>query len=343
MMNDQEDILSTGTLYWIKSNRRGTIPVPLEFLNEDQKQTLRSGLISNNYPSICTLEYETQNAHYIWEEKHCLYEVLVTDIYLSLEIKRKLSPYKRTKNKAEYRVVLSDMKRLKEEFDTNKIDEVSVRDILNNIVWRPWQYVEWRDRREKKIKGVCETCGETADLILQHTRQQRKSKDIIFDLIGIQYEELLKYYREHENEIELPIPVNIKKVPVCPKCGSSKVRHRMRANNYVCEKSRNYVKCKHEFTIPDYGIDERDIKQAEKKRRSLLRDRFCKEQGIYNKAAEISLKEIITYLEMVYVKTLCRKCAFIEDRTTVRLCQFCAKNYHPKWRPMCKECAKNQD
>ena len=162
-------------------------------------------------------------------------------------------------------------------------------------------------------------------------------------MIGEQCEALLTYYEEHENEIELPLPENVEKVPVCPKCGSSRVRHRMRKDNYVCEKTRNYVICKHEFTIPDYGIDERVIAQAEKDRRSLLRDKFCQKQDIYQRAAKIALEEIISYLEMDHVKTLCRKCAFIEDRTDQKLCCVCGKNYHPRRHAMCKECEERQD
>ena len=267
----------------------------------------------------------------------------MTDISLSLEVKSQLSPRKRAPNKESYRPTLSDIKRLQAEFEAGDVDEASVRDILSHLTWRPWQYTEWKERRDKKIQGSCETCGKTEDLVLQHTKQPRKTKDIIFDLVWEQYEALLIYTAEHKNEIELPLPENVEKVPVCPKCGSSRVRHRMRKDNYVCEKTRDSMTCKHEFAIPDYGIDERVIAQAEKKRRSLHRERFCQKQGIYHKAAEIALEEIIAYLEMEHVKTLCTRCAFIEDRTDLRLCRVCGKNYHPRRYALCRECLEKQD
>ena len=336
-MNEEDDTLKTGTLFWIKAGGRGTVAVPLDYLNEEQKLTLKSGLENGRYEYAYDRYRQNLNAHHMWEEKNGAFELWVTDIDLSLEVKRQLSPGRKV-NKVAYRSTLTDMKRLRAEFEADKVDEPYVRDILSNLTWRPWQYSEWKELRDKKIQSACETCGETEDLILQHTRQPQKTKDIVFALVGKQFEAFLAYAEEHKNEIELPIPENVEKVPVCPKCGSSRVRHRLRKDNYVCEKTRNYVICKHEFTIPDYGMDERVIKQAEKDRRSLLRDRYCKEQGIYQQAAEIALEEIVSYLEMNHVKTLCRKCAFIEDRTTQVLCRFCGKNYHPKRYAMCKDC-----
>ena len=213
-MDEHDDILTTGTLFWIKAAHRGTVAVPLEFLTDEQKQILRTGLKEGRYPDY--FNYQSQNAHFKWEEKHCSYELLVTDIDLSPEVKRKLSPRKKPPQDVTYRVTLSDIKRLKEEYEAGHFDEDYVRDILTNLTWRPWQYTEWNDLREKKIQNACEICGETTSLILQHTIQPRKTKDIIFELVGEQYEELLSYYREQLHESELPIPANAEKVPVCP-------------------------------------------------------------------------------------------------------------------------------
>lgn len=316
-MEKREDILTTGTLYWIKAGRRGSAPVPLEFLNEDQKQTLRSGLESDRYPLVRS--FENFHAHFIWVDEHCLYEVQVTDIDLSPETKRKLSPVKSVPESIPYRLTLSDMKRLQTEFVSGEVDETFVQDILSRLPWRPWQDAEWKSMRDLKIKDVCKNCGKTTDLVLQHTIQPRKIGNIIYDLVGEQYDEFQLYIENNKNLIELPLPENTKKVPVCPKCGSSRVRHRIRKGNYICEKTRDNVICKHEFSTPDYGYDERLLLTAEKKRISLLRERFCQVHGLNHKATVISLEEIISYLEMVHTKTLCNKCAFIEDKPYLKL------------------------
>jgi hypothetical protein len=98
------------TLFWIKAGYRGSVPVPLEFLTEKQKRTLRCGLERDHYPRFFGLK--TQNAHYIWEEKTGIYEVLVTDIDLSPATKRKLQPTKRAPEKFPFRYTLSEMTRL---------------------------------------------------------------------------------------------------------------------------------------------------------------------------------------------------------------------------------------
>jgi len=311
-MNNQNDILTTGTLYWCKAGRRGSAPVPIEFLNEDQKQTLRSGLERDRYPLVRFSEMF--NAHFIWVDEYGLYEVLVTDIDLSSETKRKLSPGKKVHESIPYRATLSDMKRLQNDFITGEVDETFVQVILSRLIWRPWQYAEWKSMRDLKIKDACENCGVSTDLVLQHTIQPRKVSSIIYDLVAEQYEAFQLYIEQKKDDIELPLPANIKMVPVCPKCGSSRVRHRIRKGNYICEKTRDYVICKHEFSTPDYGYDERLLQVAEKKRRSLLRDRFCLEYGLNHKAIVIALEEIVSYLNLEHTKTLCNKCAFIEDK-----------------------------
>jgi hypothetical protein len=63
-----------------------------------------------------------------------------------------------------------------------------------------------------------------------------------------------------------------------------------------------------------YLTDEIDIKEAEKRRVSLFRDKFCEKEGLLRIAAEQSLEEIIAYLNFDHTKTLCNKCAYAEDR-----------------------------
>ena len=73
LMNEEDDILTAGTLFWIKAGGRGIVSVPLEYLSEEQKQTLRSGLESDRYSYA--IRCQNLNADYRWEEKHGLYEV----------------------------------------------------------------------------------------------------------------------------------------------------------------------------------------------------------------------------------------------------------------------------
>ena len=148
-MNNQNDILTTGTLYWVKSNHRGNVAVPLKYLSEEQKQILRSGLKTNKYQLFRS--NSTFKAHYIWIDNVFGNELLVTDIELSRQIKNKINPIiKKQPNKLKYRLTLSDMKRLKYDFISGEINESMVQQILSKITWRPWESNEWKSKREDR-------------------------------------------------------------------------------------------------------------------------------------------------------------------------------------------------
>lgn len=315
LMSEKEEILNTGTLYWFKSQRRGKVSVPLHYLTDEQKETLRSGLMSNRY-KLCN-PYHSFKVHYMWVGNDNPRHFLVTDIEISSAIKRKISPSKAIHKKTPYRLTLSDIKRLLDDFKCGKVDEIYAKNFLSDKPWRPWEEKEWKSKRDTIIQKSCKYCGSKEKLVLQHTKQPRKINSILYDLIGEQYEKLQLYIEQNINSIELPFHENVSKVLVCPKCGSSRVHFRIRGENkgtYICNKSSNKVICKHKFVTPNYGYAERDIQQAQKRRKAILRDKFCEKEGLLRIAIEISLEEIITYLNFDHTITLCNKCAYIEDR-----------------------------
>jgi hypothetical protein len=314
-MTKEEEVLNTGTFYWFKSQRRGNVAVPLCYLTDEQKKTLCSGLVSNRY-EVCN-PYQYFTTHYMWLDNNKRGYFLVTDIELSLEIKKKISPTKPVGEKFSFRITLSDIKGLRNEFKCGKVDERYIERVLTDTPWKPWVEKEWKSRRDAIVKNFCEHCGNPEKLVLQHTIQPRKINAILYELVGDRYEEFQLFVERNKNNIELSFSESIHKVPVCPKCGSSQVHLRIRGTNkgtYVCNKSRNYLVCKYKFVKPDYGYDEIDIQEAEKKRVSLLRDKFCEKEGLLRIAVEKSLEEIITYLNFDHTKTLCNKCAYSEDR-----------------------------
>jgi hypothetical protein len=209
------------------------------------------------------------------------------------------------------------MVRLQSDLEKGKVDEIEVKRFLFNAKWEPWVEKEWKTKRDAIIQSFCETCGSQENLVLQHTVQPRTIPKILFALVGHRHEECQIFLERNREKVELQFGDNVQKVPVCPKCGSSQVHLRIRGQNkgtYVCNKSRDYLPCKHKFIEPDYGYDERDIKKAEKRREATLRDKFIEEEGLLRIAVEIALEEIIIYLNLDHTKTLCNKCAYKEDR-----------------------------
>jgi len=310
----KEEILNAGTFYWFKSQRKGKVAVPLCHLTDEQKSILCSGLVSNRYEQ-CN-PFQSFSTHYMWQDNNRGY-LLVTDIELSLEIKKKLVPNKPVGDKIIFRITLSNIKCLLNDFMCGKVDESYVRNILTDAAWKPWGEQEWKLKRDTIIKNCCERCGDNKKLILQHTIQPRKINAILYELVGERHDEFELFADQNRSNIELSYPETIQKVPVCPKCGSSQVHLRILGANkgtYVCNKTRSYSVCKYKFVKPDYGYNEDDIEEAEKRRTAKLRDEFCEKKGLLRIAAEKSLAEIITYLNFDHTKTLCNKCAYAEDQ-----------------------------
>lgn len=314
-MNEEPEILNTGTLYWFKSQRRGEVPIPLHYLTKEQIDTLVSGLKNSKY-ELCN-PYQYFTTHYMWLDKNKGMYLHVTDIKISADIKRKISSPRSVGKKSEYRITSSDIKRLQNDLQSGKIDHLYVRKFLSSVKWKPWIEKEWKIKRDKIIQDKCLYCGNRENLILQHSVQPRKINAVLYEMVGERFEEVQSFIEKNKNNIQLSFPEDIQKVPVCPKCGSSRIHLRERGENkgtYVCNKTRNYVVCKHKFIDPNYGYDESDIKKSEKKRAAILRDEFCKINGLLRRAVEISLEEIIVYLSLENTKTLCNKCAFKEDK-----------------------------
>lgn len=313
-MKEKVEILNTGTFCWFKSQRLGKVDVPLHYLTVEQKMRLILGLESNKY-ELCN-PYHYFSAHYMWIDS-CGRHFHVTDIEISSEIKRQISSLKSKGIKLAYKINSSDMKRLLADFKFGIVGEEYIEKFLAITPWKPWLEKEWKIRRDKIIQNVCENCESQDKLILQHTKQPRKINAIIYGLVEGKYEEYLQFLNDNINKFDLTFFDTIKKVPVCPLCGSSQVHLRIRGVNsgtYVCNKSSNYVVCKHKFITPDYGYEEKDIKEAEKRRESVIRQKYIEREGLLRIASEMCLLEIIEYLNFEHTKTLCNKCAFIEDR-----------------------------
>lgn len=314
-MSKNEEILNTDTLYWFKSQRRGKVPVPLHYLTDEQKTTLVSGLESNRYEQYNP--YHFFHAYCMWVSNDNPIHFLVPDIKISREIKRKISPSKAVSKITPYKLTLSDIKRLLNDLKSGEVDELYVKEFLTNKSWRPWTTKEWKVKRDTIIKKNCKTCGSPENLVLQHTVQPRKINSILYDLVGERYEMFKLYVEQNKDNMELPFHKSIQKVSVCPKCNSSRVHLRIRGQNkgtYVCNKTRDKIVCQHKFITPNLGYDEADIKKAQKKREAILRDKFCEKKGLLRIAAEKTLEEIIVYLNFDHTKTLCTKCAYVEDR-----------------------------
>src|SRR5450432_459472 len=197
-MSKEVEILNAGTFYWFKSQRKGKVSVPLCYLTDEQKSKLYSGLISNRYEQ-CN-PFQSFSTHYMWQDNNRGY-LLVTDIELSLEIRKKLVPNIPVGEKIIFRMTLSNIESLLNDFKCGKVDERYVKKILTDAPWKPWGEHEWKLKRDTIIKNFCEHCGNHEKLILQHTIQPRKINAILYELVEERREEFELFADQNRSNI----------------------------------------------------------------------------------------------------------------------------------------------
>ncbi len=91
-------------------------------------------------------------------------------------------------------------------------------------------------------------------------------------------------------------------------------------------------------------MDKYLVRKLEKEQREFLYFQYLDISGLGEQIALIVLDEIISYLDMENTITLCKKCAFVEDKTNLVLCTICKKRYHKKGYKCCTECgAENRN
>jgi uncharacterized paraquat-inducible protein A len=81
------------------------------------------------------------------------------------------------------------------------------------------------------------------------------------------------------------------------------------------------------------------IRSLERTAQQDVQDAFDEEFGIGRKVITKALEHTIRYLSLKDTKTLCKRCAFVEDRTRMILCAVCREKYHSKKYDRCSGCA----
>lgn len=148
-------------------------------------------------------------------------------------------------------------------------------------------------------------------MVLQHTRQPSKPSTVMLHYEDLNRDALNEWLAAHPFKAELS---GFQKIAdACPKCGSQVLRHRKRANDWVCLGVQNGVACGHKFVDPVKQVSKwvvRDLKKAHDEAEKL---RFFDQSGIGYKATKELVGMMIRYLTMKDTKTLCKRCAFMED------------------------------
>jgi hypothetical protein len=214
---------------------------------------------------------------------------------------------------------------------------MDARDILTSLK-RPWYTKEWKEARRELLASQCAACGTTTPpLVLQHTWHPTPLHKLFYAARRKYRNEWVAWQGSHRVEVDrssLSADSD-----GCPTCGSTAIRYRKRAGSWVCASKHGGLTCGNVFENPIRVISPRIIKALERTARQNVQDAFDEEFGIGKKVMIKALEHNIRYLSLKDTKTLCKRCAFVEDRTRMILCDLCKKNYHSKKYECCSACA----
>lgn len=324
---------SDGSLLWMRSSKAFGIRVPLDILSQDQRASLDHYLRQDEHVLDCS-----NRSRLIWEYHFSPDQTLLVDvIQLTKDQKRLLDPPK-PKLKPVHTYSNTDFVALREQLCNNKTHWQEVLRILHSVSGRAWGTQAWRAKRDKLIGITCHSCGTSSGpMVLQHTRQPRKPDTILKDFESRYREEIASWL--DAKPIALDVSQHPKSADACPICLSQVVRYRKTLMTWICLGVDNGVRCGHVFAEPVKEVSKWTIRELEKQETKSRKLEFFEEKGIGQSIALEALDDIIRYLNMDNVITLCKRCAFVADKTSLVLCQVCGSKYHHKNYDCCRDCA----
>ena len=203
---------------------------------------------------------------------------------------------------------------------------------------KAWHRREWKEQRKLLLGTQCESCGTTTPpLVLQHTWHPTPLYRLFYKARKKYQREWLAWKQSHAVDVDTSsVSAN---ADGCPKCGSTAIRYRKRAKTWICVSRPAGSPCGHVFDQPVRVISQQTIRKLERAARQRVQDDFDDQSGIGRKVTITAIEQQIRYLSLKDTKTLCKRCAFVEDRTRMVLCAVCKENYHFKKYDRCSGCA----
>jgi hypothetical protein len=203
---------------------------------------------------------------------------------------------------------------------------------------KPWHSKEWKEKRNLLLGSQCENCGTaTPPLVLQHTWHPTPLYRLFYKAREKHKEHWVQWKQSHT--IEIDKSSLIPDADGCPKCGSTTIRYRKRANTWICVSKPVGITCGNVFDKPVQVVSNHAVSKLEKVAGQKLQDDFDDEFGIGKKVVILAIEQHLRYVSLKDTKTLCKRCAFVEDKTNMVLCKICRKNYHAVKYDRCSVCA----
>jgi len=219
-------------------------------------------------------------------------------------------------------------------------DEINWRDALNIItsLKKPWHTKEWKEQRKILLAAQCENCGTSnSPLVLQHTWHPTPIYKLFYKARKKHEDEWQSWKQSHT--IEIDSSSLLPDADGCPKCGSTTIRYRKIAKTWICVSKPKGITCGNVFDTPTRVVSYEAIRSLEKVAAQNFQDAFYEAVGIGKKVTITAIEHHTRYMSMKDTKTLCKRCAFVEDRTNMVLCNICKIKYHSEKYDRCLSCA----
>lgn len=178
-------------------------------------------------------------------------------------------------------------------------------------------------------------------MVLQHLRQPRPFRLLCAEV----REPLLERYRaDHPFIRTAHQPVDR---PACPRCSSTAIRRLKRAAHpWKCASKVRGRTCGFEFdtpaTVKALTPEQKHARSAEYEAfYAAAREEFDKlyRDEIGKQAVLLSIEEHLRYLSLEDTSTFCKRCAFLWDRKSMRLCGDCREGWHALHLSRCRKCS----
>jgi len=205
-----------------------------------------------------------------------------------------------------------DQGELKQKLLANQISWQDALALITSSNSPPWKTKEWKLKRDSLVQ--------------------------LFRDIRADYSNEWNVWKE-----KYPISIDLSNIPldanVCPKCFSQTIKFRKTLKNWKCLAQESGVFCHHIFETPICRVSKDVFKALEKEAWKKQLEAFDTAFGIGVKAVLAAIDQHTRYLSMKDTITLCKRCAFVADKTKLVLCNICKENYHKPHYSRCAKCA----
>lgn len=206
----------------------------------------------------------------------------------------------------------------------------------------PWHWKSWKAARKQVLGTECSTCGAGEDAILyvQHTfrlpRVQPYIDQATRDCLAREPEpDYRPNLREECNSIRESVEPEMR--DCCPRCYSLSIQYRKKAATWICNSPSTGSYCAHVFSIPAKkpALTASQKKDIRSQKYQAWRSKVLTRDDDWMREAMLAwIADMRRYLSLKDTKTLCKRCAFLED---MKPCGDCGSAFS-RSESVCPDC-----